>query len=173
MEPLVSFDPSSQDLYELAAQVGAVLHTRHQVLAVAESCTGGWIAKTVTDVPGSSGWFDRGFITYSNNAKSDLLAVDRATIARHGAVSAEVVAAMATGALEHSRADIVVAVSGVAGPDGGSSDKPVGTVYLAWALREGSVHVERRHFVGDREAVRQQTVVAALQGVLNVCALRR
>ncbi|HRZ53731.1 MAG TPA: nicotinamide-nucleotide amidohydrolase family protein, partial [Candidatus Contendobacter sp.] len=108
--------PAHQNLYELATQVGIALRTRNRTLAIAESCTGGWIAKVVTDVPGSSGWFDRGFVTYSNAAKQELLGVRDATIAECGAVSAEVVAEMATGALERSRADLVLAVSGIAGP---------------------------------------------------------
>ncbi len=167
-----SRNPAQRNLYELAIQVGSALRARNQTLAVAESCTGGWIAKTVTDIAGSSGWFDRGFVTYSNAAKADLLGVRKATIARHGAVSAEVVAEMVTGALEHSRADIAIAVSGVAGPDGGTADKPVGTVYLAWASRGDPTRVVRQHFDGDRDTVRLATVVAALQGLLDVCAHR-
>lgn len=163
-------NPAQQNLYELATQVGIALRTRRQTLAIAESCTGGWIAKVATDVPGSSGWFDRGFVTYSNAAKMELLNVRESTIATHGAVSAEVVAEMAAGALERSRADIVLAVSGIAGPDGGSPARPVGTVYLAWARRDGAVHAENRHFEGNRDAVRLQTVAAALQGVLDVFA---
>lgn len=159
-----------QHLYELAAQVGAALRTRNRTLAIAESCTGGWIAKIATDVPGSSGWFDRGFVTYSNAAKSDLLGVQESTIAAHGAVSAEVVTEMATGALQRSLADVIVAVSGIAGPDGGTPDKPVGTVYLVWALRDGTLHTERQHFSGNRDAVRLQAVAAALQGLLDVFA---
>lgn len=162
--------PSCQHLQELAAQVGAALRTRERILALAESCTGGWIAKIITDVPGSSGWFDRGFVTYSNTAKTDLLGVRKATIATHGAVSGEVVAEMAAGALQRSPADVVVAVSGVAGPDGGTADKPVGTVYLAWAPRGDTPQIERRQFAGDREAVRRQTVAVALQGLLDVVA---
>ncbi len=162
--------PAQHNLYELAAQMGAALRTRGQTLAIAESCTGGWIAKVVTDVPGSSGWFDRGFVTYSNVAKSELLGVRKETIAKHGAVSAEVVAEMAGGALQRSPADVVIAVSGIAGPDGGSPGKPVGTVYLAWALREGPLHTERRQFQGDRDQVRLESVAAALQGVLDVFA---
>lgn len=162
--------PAQHNLYELAAQMGATLRTRGQILAIAESCTGGWIAKVVTDVPGSSGWFDRGFVTYSNVAKSELLGVRKETIVKHGAVSAEVVAEMASGALQRSPADVVVAVSGIAGPDGGSPDKPVGTVYLAWALRNGPIHTERQQFQGDRGQVRLESVAAALQGVLDVFA---
>ena len=164
-------DPAQQRLYELATRVGVALRTRNRTLAIAESCTGGWIAKAATDIPGSSTWFDRGFVTYSNAAKSDLLGVQASTIAKHGAVSAEVVAEMATGALHRSPADVVVAVSGIAGPDGGGPDKPVGTVYLAWALRNGPTHAERRHFEGNRDQVRLETVAAALQGVLDVFAL--
>jgi nicotinamide-nucleotide amidase len=163
-------EPAYQHLYELAAQVGVALRTRNRTLAIAESCTGGWIAKVATDVPGSSGWFDRGFVTYSNAAKSDLLGVQQSTIAHHGAVSAEVVAEMVTGALQRSPADVIVAVSGIAGPDGGTPDKPVGTVYLAWALRDSPLHTERQHFPGNRDAVRLQAVAAALQGVLDVFA---
>lgn len=159
-----------QHLHELAAQVGVALRTRNRTLAIAESCTGGWIAKVATDIPGSSGWFDRGFVTYSNTAKTDLLGVREATVADHGAVSAEVVAEMAAGALQRSPADVIVAVSGIAGPDGGTPDKPVGTVYLAWALRDGPLHTERLHFSGDRDAVRRQAVAAALQGLLDVFA---
>jgi len=165
-----TLNPAQQNLYELAVQVGVALRTRKQTLAMAESCTGGWIAKVITDVPGSSGWFDRGFVTYSNVAKTELLGVRESIIATHGAVSAEVVADMAAGALERSRADIVLAVSGIAGPDGGSPDKPVGTVHLAWAQRDGILHAEIRRFEGNRDAVRWQTVAAALQGVLDAFA---
>ena len=165
-----ALSPAYQNLYELAAQVGIALRTRSRTLAIAESCTGGWIAKIITDVPGSSGWFDRGFVTYSNAAKTDLRGVRAATIAEHGAVSAEVVAEMAAGALERSPADLVIAVSGIAGPEGGTPDKPVGTVYLAWALRGGPVQTEIRHFPGNRDAVRLEAVAAALQGVLDVFA---
>ncbi len=165
-----ALNPAYQNLYELAAQVGIALRTRSRTLAIAESCTGGWIAKIITDVPGSSGWFDRGFVTYSNAAKADLLGVREVTIAQHGAVSAEVVAEMAAGTLERSPADLVIAVSGIAGPEGGTPDKPVGTVYLAWALRGGPVQTEIRHFSGNRDEVRLEAVAAALQGVLDVFA---
>lgn len=165
-----ALSPAYQNLYELAAQVGIALRTRSRTLAIAESCTGGWIAKIMTDVPGSSGWFDRGFVTYSNAAKVDLLGVRETTITQHGAVSAEVVAEMAAGALERSPADLVIAVSGIAGPEGGTPDKPVGTVHLAWALRGGPVQTEIRHFSGNRDEVRLEAVAAALQGVLDVFA---
>ncbi len=169
----MSSNPTHQNLYELAVQIGAALRTRKLILATAESCTGGWIGKVITDVPGSSGWFDRGFVTYSNVAKTELLGVSAAMLNRLGAVSGEVVAAMATGALERSRAHVTVAVSGIAGPDGGSADKPVGTVYMAWALRDGLIQTECHHFNGDRDQVRLETVATALQGVLDVLTLRQ
>ena len=155
-------------LYQLAERVGQGLLARHWRLALAESCTGGWIAKVVTDVPGSSDWFERGFVTYSNTAKVDLLAVPQALLESHGAVSSEIVNAMAAGALRHSRAEIALAVSGIAGPDGGSLDKPVGTVWLAWAVRDRPGYSRCYTFPGDREAVRRQAVAAALQGVLEL-----
>lgn len=137
-------------------------------LATAESCTGGWIAKICTDVAGSSTWFDRGFITYSNEAKQDMLGVRAETLAQFGAVSEAVVAEMAAGALRYSRAHIALAVSGIAGPGGGSPEKPVGTVCFGWAVRGGEVTTTTCHFAGDREAVRWQSVVFALDGVLRV-----
>ena len=138
------------------------------MLATAESCTGGWIAKCCTDVAGSSAWFDRGFITYSNAAKQDMLGVRAETLAQYGAVSEAVVAEMATGALRHSQAHIAVAVSGIAGPSGGSAEKPVGTVCFAWAMRNGEVLTKTCQFAGDREAVRWQSVVFALNGILQM-----
>jgi nicotinamide-nucleotide amidase len=159
--------PTDQDLYDLSTQVGAMLRAQKQVLTLAESCTGGWIGKMITDVAGSSGWFDRGFVTYSNTAKSELLGVQESTLITHSAVSAETVTEMAAGALERSRANVAVAVSGIAGPDGGGPNKPVGTVYLAWALRDEPIHAQVYHFTGDREAVRRQTVATALQGILD------
>lgn len=162
---------SDEQLYQLARQVGEELRASDLRLVTAESCTGGWIAKVVTDIPGSSDWFDRGLVAYSNVAKMDLLDVRETTLAEWGAVSAETVAEMAAGALQRSGAGVAVAVSGIAGPTGGSSDKPVGTVYLAWMLEGGLLHTECRHFAGDRAAVRRQTVVAALEGILDVLAL--
>ena len=152
---------------ELAAQVGALLQRRGLCLVTAESCTGGSIAKLVTDIPGSSAWFDRGLIVYSDMAKQELLNVRKSTLAQFGAVSAETVAEMALGALHHSHAQLAAAVSGVAGPGGGSPAKPVGTVYWAWALGDNIV---TRHAVlsGGRNSIRQQAVNVALQGVLEV-----
>ena len=130
-------------------------------LATAESCTGGLIAAACTDLAGSSNWFERGFVSYSNTAKCEVLGVDPALIERHGAVSEPVVRAMASGALAHSQAQVAIAVTGVAGPGGGSPEKPVGTVWLAWATPLG-VTSELQHFPGDRAAVRQATVQHAL-----------
>ena len=135
-------------------------------LATAESCTGGWIAKVLTDAPGSSGWFDRGLVTYSNRAKQELLGVPGPLLDDHGAVSGPVVAAMARGLRECAGVDVTVAVSGVAGPTGGTAEKPVGTVWFAWD--DGASRTECLRFDGDREAVRRQAVVRALRGLLDV-----
>lgn len=153
-------------LLTLATQVGRDLKACGWTMTTAESCTGGWIAKRMTDVAGSSQWFDRGFITYSNEAKQDMLGVKTQTLMDHGAVSGEVVHEMATGALSNSRADVAVAVSGIAGPDGGTKEKPVGTVWIAWATRLGEVRAECFCFDGDRDAVRRQAVITSLEGVL-------
>ena len=137
------------------------LLARGQMLATAESCTGGMIAAACTDLAGSSQWFERGFVTYSNAAKTELLGVPAALIAQHGAVSEPVACAMAEGAIDRSHAQVSVAVTGVAGPTGGSADKPVGTVWLAWHV-DGHTHSERCQFAGDRAAVRGATVWNAL-----------
>ncbi len=149
----------------LAEEVGRVLTWRGWMLATAESCTGGGIAACVTEVPGSSAWFDRGWVTYSNASKCAMLGVDLTLIAQYGAVSEAVVGAMASGALARSAAQMALAVSGVAGPSGGSRDKPVGTVCLAWAW-DGQVETVTRHFDGNRESVRRQAALGALEGVL-------
>ncbi len=154
------------ELEELAAHVGAALKARGWMLVTAESCTGGWLGQAITSVPGSSRWYDRGFITYTNAAKEEMLGVASATLARFGAVSEPTVREMAEGALARSHAHIAVAISGIAGPGGGSADKPVGTVCMAWALREGAGCVRTFHFDGDRAGVRRQAVAAALQGIL-------
>lgn len=157
-----------ETLEALAARLGAVLVAEGRMLATAESCTGGGVARAVTEVAGSSAWFERGFVTYSDEAKQEMLGVPAATIAAHGAVSAAVVEAMAAGALAHSRADVAVAVSGVAGPGGGTAAKPVGTVWLAWAWR-GQAPAARHHLLGgDRAAVRDAAVRLALEGVLEM-----
>ena len=151
----------------LAVDVGRALAERGWMLATAESCTGGLLAGAITDVAGSSGWFDRGLVTYSNEAKVDLLGVAPDTLARFGAVSEATVREMAVGALSHSRADVAVAITGVAGPAGGTPDKPVGLVWFAWALRDGRADAESRHFEGDRAAVRDASVGVALRGILE------
>ena len=159
-------------LYELAVQVGAALQARALTLATAESCTGGWIGEAVTMVPGSSEWYERGFITYTNRAKSEMLGVSADTLEKFGAVSEQTVKAMVAGALAHSHAQVAVAVSGTAGPAGGTPDKPVGTVCLAWGRSDGDPFAETRHFAGDREAVRRQSVERALEGVLELIRQR-
>ncbi len=159
-------------LQALASQVGDALMAQHLTLACAESCTGGWVAKSLTDIAGSSRWFERGFVTYTNIAKQDMLDVPPELLARAGAVSEEVVRAMSKGCLQHSRAAISLAISGIAGPGGGTKDKPVGLVWFAWgktipadALKLVSA---RQIFSGDRDAVRRQAVACALQGVLSL-----
>ena len=146
----------------LVEQLAAQLLRRHWMLATAESCTGGLIAGTCTDLSGSSNWFERGFVTYSNAAKTELLGVPAALIDAHGAVSAEVARAMVSGALAHSQAQVAVAVTGVAGPTGGTPDKPVGLVWFGYAV-PGRVLSEKMNFAGDRAAVRAATVQHALR----------
>ncbi len=134
-------------------------------LATAESCTGGWIAQVLTSIPGSSRWFERGFVTYSNLSKRELLGVRTAVLARCGAVSEQTARAMAEGALAHSHADLALAVTGIAGPEGGTPEKPVGTVCFAWAMRQRDTHSLTRHFTGDRDEIRRQSVLAAIDGL--------
>lgn len=148
-------------LHDTLQHLATALQQRGWMLATAESCTGGMIAAACTDLPGSSAWFDRGFVTYSNAAKTEMLGVPAELIARHGAVSEEVVRAMAQGAMERSNAQVSIAVSGVAGPGGGSMEKPVGTVWLAWATST-EVLAECMHFPGERTQVRAQTLAHAL-----------
>jgi len=158
---------SSDSLIALATLVGARLKAKGLKLASAESCTGGWVAQAVTSVSGSSEWFDRGFVTYSNDAKRQMLDVRAETLAAHGAVSENAAREMAVGALEHSSAGVAAAVTGVAGPTGGSPEKPVGMVCFAWALSGHPAESETRRFDGDRDAVRRQSVIRALQGLLE------
>ena len=160
-------------LYRLAVKVGRQLQRTRRRLTTAESCTAGWIAKALTDVPGSSQWFETGYVTYSNESKQRELDVPARTLMRHGAVSGETVRAMARGALYRARADLAVAVSGIAGPDGGTPTKPVGTVWFGTAVRRGRVvHAECRHFGGDRERVRRRAVEYALRLVLRELRIR-
>ncbi len=161
-------------LYSLAEELGQHLQTAGLFVTTAESCTGGWIAKCITDVPGSSAWFRRGLVTYSNEAKSELIDVPASLLETHGAVSEGVVRAMAQGALHQCAADLAVAVSGVAGPDGGTLEKPVGTVWLGWAQRTDNgplVTARLEEFEGDRDAVRRQAVMAALEGLITLVSL--
>jgi nicotinamide-nucleotide amidase len=155
------------ELLALSGQVGALLRQRGWLLATAESCTGGWVAEAVTATAGSSGWFDCGFITYSNEAKQSLLGVSDTVLHRHGAVSEATVAAMVAGTLARSQANLALATSGIAGPAGGSDSKPVGTVCFAWGLRGATPEMETLRFDGDRESVRRQAVAHALQGLLR------
>jgi nicotinamide-nucleotide amidase len=160
-------------LENLSADLGQALLAKGWQLALAESCTGGMVAQAVTAIAGSSAWFDRGFVTYSNEAKVDMLSVPHALIQAHGAVSEPVAQAMATGAIQHSLAHISAAVTGIAGPTGGSLQKPVGTVCFAWAIRGDSDQAERlvvetRYFAGDRAAIRQQAASHVLTGLLSL-----
>ena len=154
---------TDSELMQLSEQVGLALKARGATMTTAESCTGGWVAKVITDIAGSSAWFERGFVTYSNEAKSQMIGVREATLAQHGAVSEPVVVEMAIGALKAARADFAVSISGVAGPDGGSEDKPVGTVWFAFASVNGEGITRRECFSGDRDAVRRQATAYALQ----------
>ncbi|MDX9884099.1 nicotinamide-nucleotide amidohydrolase family protein [Thauera sp.] len=158
------------ELDALARRVGEALAARGWRLASAESCTGGWIAEAVTAISGSSAWFDRGFVTYSNAAKMDMLGVSELTLAEHGAVSEATVREMTAGALARSLADVAVAVSGIAGPTGGTAAKPVGMVCIGWAARAAPTRTQTLHFAGDRAAVRRQTVIRALDGILHLAA---
>ncbi|CAH0534344.1 Nicotinamide-nucleotide amidohydrolase PncC [Vibrio stylophorae] len=145
-------------------QLAQLLLAKQWQMATAESCTGGGVAMALTDIAGSSAWFDRAFVTYSNEAKTQMLGVSEALISRHGAVSDAVVRAMAQGAITHSNAKLTVSISGIAGPGGGSDEKPVGTVWFAWADHAGWVKSQCQHFTGDRQAVRQQAVAYAIAG---------
>jgi len=155
------------ELEKLAERLGHLLLERGEWLAAAESCTGGWLAQSVTAIAGSSAWFDRGFVTYSNAAKIDMLGVPASTLERHGAVSEAVARAMAQGALANSGADWTVAITGIAGPGGGSLEKPVGTVCFSWAWKDGGCEARTCHFSGERATVREQAVVFALEGLLE------
>ena len=152
---------------EICERLARLLAQRGWMMASAESCTGGLIAAACTDLAGSSVWFERGFVTYSNAAKTDMLGVDAPLITQHGAVSEAVARAMALGAVRHSQAQVAVAVTGIAGPSGGSADKPVGTVWFGWAV-DGTVHTQLQVFAGDREAVRAAAVRHGLRGLVQL-----
>lgn len=155
-------------LTKIAESVGRALLAKALKLTAAESCTGGWVCQAVTAISGSSDWFDRGFITYSNEAKQELLDVPESLLKEFGAVSEETVRAMTAGALAHSRADIAIAISGIAGPTGATPGKPVGTVWLAWQRRGKDSIAKLEQFTGDRTAIRAQAVAAALHGLLDL-----
>jgi nicotinamide-nucleotide amidase len=158
---------------QLAAQLGAALKAHGVMLATAESCTGGGVASAVTEIAGSSSWFDRGFVTYSNQAKSDMLGVSPDTIMRFGAVSEAVVREMVAGALRNSQAQLALAVSGIAGPGGGTPEKPVGTVWFAWGIKNGMT-IARLHLLeGTRAEIRRQAVIIALQVALELLSQHR
>jgi nicotinamide-nucleotide amidase len=164
--PVTDDSPASADsLHDLARSVAEAVSSRHLTLATAESCTGGWIAKVLTELAGSSAWFEGGVVAYSYEAKEALLGVHPQTLEQHGAVSQETAVEMVSGALARFGAGVAVAVTGIAGPGGGTPDKPVGTVWIAWKRRGGYAHSELCHFDGDREAVRRRTVGHALQGI--------
>ena len=153
---------------ELARRLGAACRRRGVMVATAESCTGGGVGEAITRIAGSSGWFERGFVTYTNRAKEEMLGVSHAALEAHGAVSEAVASEMASGALAHSGADVAVAITGIAGPGGGSVEKPLGLVWFAWTHRGGPVQCRRFVLAGDREAVRRQSVAIALQGLIDL-----
>lgn len=156
----------TNDIFELATQVGYALQQKGLMLSTAESCTGGGVAQAVTEIAGSTGWFDCGFVSYSNASKTEMLDVSAALIAQLGTVSEEVAAAMVAGALANSNAHVALSTTGIAGPSGAVPGKPVGTVCFGWG-DSNAVHTERLVFSGDRQAVREQTVIHALQGLLR------
>ncbi|MDE2270513.1 MAG: CinA family protein [Xanthomonadaceae bacterium] len=160
--------PNDDALHALAGSIASILLARSQVLATAESCTGGWIAKLLTDIPGSSAWFEAAAVTYGNRAKQALLGVTGEILERHGAVSRECAMEMVSGALARFEATVAVAVTGIAGPTGGTPDKPVGTVWIAWQRRAAAARVQAFRFAGDRDDVRRQAVAAALDGLRKI-----
>ncbi len=163
----MSYSKSKETLAQLAIAVGDKLKEREWKLATAESCTAGGISYWITSVPGSSAWFERGFVCYSDLSKEELLGVNPLTLSTHGAVSAQTACEMAEGALRHSQAQVSVSVTGVAGPDGGTREKPAGTVWFAWASVNSATQSSMKHFSGDRAAVREQSIVFALEKLLE------
>ncbi len=161
---------SDEELHQLAFELGEKLLARGWMLATAESCTGGWVGQLLTSLPGSSHWYERGFITYANDAKIEMLDVPEELIANHGAVSEETASAMAAGALAHSHAQAALAISGIAGPGGGTPQKPVGLVCYGWALADGTVLSSTCRLDGDREEIRSRAVAAALRGLIELIA---
>ncbi len=159
---------SDEELHQLAAELGEKLSARGWMLATAESCTGGWVGQLLTALPGCSHWYERGFITYANAAKIEMLDVPEEVLATHGAVSEQTAAAMAAGALKHSHAQATLAISGIAGPGGGTRQKPVGLVCYGWALADGTVMSSTCRLDGDREEIRSRAVAAALRGLIDL-----
>ena len=157
----------SERLYLISKRVADVLSVHQHKLVTAESCTGGWVAQSMTDIAGSSGWFERGFVTYSNESKQEMLGVSSPTLEVYGAVSRQTVLEMVSGALRNSQAQCALAVSGIAGPDGGTIDKPVGTVWFAWQIEGSPIQTRKEHLTGNRGSIRYQSVQIALQGVLD------
>ncbi|MFP5380954.1 MAG: CinA family protein [Gammaproteobacteria bacterium] len=159
---------SDEELHQLAVELSEKLRTRGWMVATAESCTGGWVGHLLTSLPGSSQWYERGFITYANAAKIEMLGVPESLLAAHGAVSEETAAAMAEGALKHSHAQATLAISGIAGPGGGAPQKPVGLVCYGWALEDGTVLSSTCRLDGDRDEIRSRAVAAALRGLIEL-----
>ena len=165
-QPIENFSDSALTI--AAENLRDRLIEKKLTITTAESCTGGWVAKCLTDIAGSSHWFDRGFVTYTNQSKQEMLGIEQAIIEENGAVSEPTVRAMVQGALQHSQADVALAISGIAGPGGGTNDKPVGMVWFAWAGKAGLLQSENIKFNGNREAVRRQAVLHALQTMLSL-----
>ncbi len=159
---------SDEELHQLAHDLGEKLLVRGWMLATAESCTGGWVGQLLTSLPGSSQWYERDFITYADTAKIEMIDVPEATLAAHGAVSEETASAMASGALTHSHAQAALAISGIAGPSGGTPQKPVGLVCYGWALTDGTIMSSTCRLGGDREEIRSRAVAAALRGLIDL-----
>jgi len=159
---------SDEELHQLASELGEKLRARGWMLATAESCTGGWAGQLLTSLPGSSNWYERGFITYANAAKIEMLGVPAEILDTHGAVSEETASAMAAGALAHSHAQATLAISGIAGPGGGTPQKPVGLVCYGWALADGTVMSSTCRLDGDREEIRSRAVAAAMRGLIEL-----
>lgn len=159
---------NEDDITLLAQKMGRACKRRKVIVATAESCTGGGVAAAITRISGSAKWFDRGFVTYHNEAKKQMLGVQQGTLKENGAVSEPVAREMAAGALKNSRGDVSVAVTGIAGPTGAAPGKPVGTVWFAWGVRDGPIQSRRFHFKGDRYEVRRQAVAMALQGIIDL-----
>lgn len=159
---------NDQTLNHLAKQVGLALTRQGLMLASAESCTGGWLGQTVTSIPGSSAWYESGFITYNVNSKQEMLGISAKTLKEYGEVSEQTAREMAHGAVARSSAQVAVSITGIAGPGGGTPKKPVGMVCFAWEIKDNHIRSETRHFSGDREAVRQQSVAVALQGLITM-----